>query len=412
MMSLPGYLKRIFLITVCCVALSGCLGTEVKTLGPATSGIVPADATNSDIFSISLAFRDMVNSPGTVSLQGQFNSPSANLVNVCGTTGTACNCLFYRSGTDASPVTSASIGISAQNNSASCVVPTADVGTTFQYVQLLSNVAANESTALINIATTLTLAQVLGTLPTSAVNGIFSYSCIQTFFEGQGVTPSQVSCTPDQALGIITAEYEFFIFRNQTTSDQPGGDIPFPADICGREDFLKIQCSGNTPILQYGFYNTNSGPFVVNVQMTRAPQAAAGDTNPLTLSYGFAGLPDSAGNCPVGLQAVRPWLAEPASIVQGSLQNATPIFSNPASSFINTGGELNSTIIAATIPAPFVVERQSNSTPCSAAAVGTVAAGDCTLATFNGEYAAETITYTGITPILCAIPSTLLGSLF
>ena len=105
---------------------------------------------------------------------------------------------------------------------------------------------------------------------------------------------------------MITATYSFYVFRSGVDSNSPGGDSAFPGDICKRNNFLKIQCTGNTPQLRYGFFKDNADPFVVGITMTSAPEGQNTTSN-----YGFAALPDSAGNCPTGLIKVRPWVAQP-----------------------------------------------------------------------------------------------------
>ena len=273
----------------------------------------------------------------------------------------------------------------------------------FQFVKLKRVDDATKNTGLINIKTVLVIEDVLGTtLVKTNVRGIFNYTCNRTFFEGEGVSSGQITCVAGQHLGVINATYNFYTFKSGVDSNVPGGDSAFPADICKRNSFLKIQCTGNTPNLRYGFYISRADPFVVGIQMTRAPEAAPGDTAPLTAIYGYAALPDSAGNCPTGLIKVRPWLAQPASIIPTG--PSCPAQGCP-SSFINTGNSLNNTVVEQVQPPNFIVNRSPNATPCDSA-------GDCTLATFAGTMQAESVAYVSLTPVVCAIPPSLLNGLF
>jgi hypothetical protein len=393
--------------------ISACnVGQGVKTLGSVSSA-TDTSSTNADAFAITLAYRDPSNDATTpnrvIALQGLQNLPSANLVKECGTTGTSCSCDFYQSSSDTSPVTSVTVGISLQNNSFSCSIPASITDAQLKANPNLYNLVklkrvnnTSRNTGLLTIKTTLTIEDVLGpNLVKTQVRGIFSYSCSRTFFEGQGVSASAISCVANQNLGVISASYNFYTYKSGVDSNTSGGDIPFTADICKRTNFLKIQCTGTLPVLHYGFYRTSASPFVVGITMTRAPEAGTGDTQPLTDTYGYAALPDSAGNCPIGLIKVRPWIAQPASIVPAS--GTCPTNGCPTS-FINTGN-LNNTVVEAAQPANFVVTRQPNQTACSAT-------GDCTNATFNGVQNAESVAYTSQTPVVCAIPPGLLSGLF
>ena len=245
------------------------------------------------------------------------------------------------------------------------------------------------------VRTTLLLEDVLGKLVKTKVRGIFRYSCERTFFEGEGVDANQITCVAGQHLGVINAKYSFYTFRSGEDSNLPGCDSAFASAICKRNSFLKYQCAGNAPDLRYGFYKDSAPPFVVGVSLTRAPE---GDN--LTGSYGYAALPDENGRCPLGLVKGRPWMAQPESILQGSLDG-----SNPPSSFINTNNSLANTVVETTEPEPFQVTRQPSLLPCD----GT---GDCASATFNGVSTAEMVRYSALTPVVCVIPPSLLTGIF
>jgi hypothetical protein len=379
------------------------MGTGVKTLGKKALGNSGTPASDADSFSITLAFRDSTNDTTTptrtVSLQGLRGIPSANLVNQCGATGNTCTCDFLQSSTDTNFKSASAVGISQQNNSFTCVIPTSVVNAdvkNIKFVRLRRTDVEAKNTGLISISTKLTIEDILGsTLSKTKVRGIFRYSCSRTFFEGEGVSAGQIQCVPSQRLGVISASYNFYTFRSGEDRNDPGGDSAFPSDICKLNSFLKIQCTGNAPDLRYGFYKDSAEPFVVKIQMTRAPEGEN-----LIADYGFAALPDSAGNCPMGLVKVRPFLAQPASIIQGSIGGT-----NPPSSFVNTNNSLNNTVIEQAAPANFLVLRQPNQTPCAAD-------GDCTRASFAGVQQVQSVAYSQLTPVVCAIPPDLLTGLF
>lgn len=390
------------------------VGQGIKTLGKKSEGGRGTPTTDSDSFSVTLAYRDPATDatiPGrVVSLQGVRALPSANLVNECGATGTQCTCEFFVGSSDTSADLAASVGISSQNNSFSCVIPAAitnaqiiaskgNASSEKIYVRLKRIDVSNKTTGLLLLKHSLTIEDVLGTsLSKTKVRGIFRYNCNRTFFEGEGVAASQITCAQGQHLGVIGASYNFYVFRSGEDSNESGGDTAFPADICGRNNFLKIQCTGNTPELRYAFYKESVEPFVVGITMTRAPEGEN-----LTASYGFAALPDSAGNCPTGLIKVRPWVAQPASIIPSG--NNCPADGCP-SSFINTGNALNNTVVEKDQPSNFIVTRQPNQTPCDAGS------GSCTGASFGGTIQAQSVAYTALTPVVCAIPVDLLTGLF
>jgi hypothetical protein len=414
----PRLLFIISALALGTLAITGCdVGQGVKKLGSIVNTGVDAGGTNADSFSVTFAYRDPATDASApnrnISIQGIRGLPSANLVNECGALGTSCACDFYRSSTDTAPVTSTTVGISSANNSYSCSIPTSISDATllatpnlFKLVKLRRIDDSSKNTGLVTIKNALLIEDVLGSsLVKTQVRGIFGYACTRTFFEGEGVSSAAISCVGNQHLGVITASYNFYTYRSSVDSNNQGGDAPFPGDVCKRLNFLKIQCTGNTPVLHYGFYRTSADPFVVGISMTRAPEAATGDTQPLTDTYGFAALPDSSGNCPTGLLKVRPWIAQPASIVPSA--GTCPANGCP-SSFINTGN-LNNTVVEAVQPANFIVSRAPNLNPCSNAPA---TLGDCTNATFNGVMQAESVTYTGQTPVVCAIPPGLLSGLF
>lgn len=402
---------KIALILVTAAALSSCksLGTGVKQLGVKSSSALSTSSTDADTFSLSLAYRNPTASTDALqrvfSVQGIRNVSAANLVRECGTTGSTCTCEFYSYDSVTQVYTllasaASSVGISEQNNSFSCVAPAsisdANIDANLVKYVKLKRTDNSKATGLLEVKTTLTLSDVLGSgLSTSKVRGIYSYSCTRTFFEGEGVSASQIQCVASQKLGVLYADYNFYTYKSPLDFNSQGGDTAFPSDICGRLEFTKIKCAGRTLDLRYGFYKEQVAPFTVAVTMTRAPE----DTS--SSIYGYAALPDTAGNCPMGLVKIRPWVAQPASIVQGTLEPLTP---SPPSSFINSGNTLNNTVVEEDTPSNFIVSRQKNAVICDAAT------GSCTGASFAGVTNAQSVAYVSFTPIICAIPEPLLAA--
>jgi hypothetical protein len=405
-----------FAIAALVLLCAGCvnLGTGVKTLGGGSNSLSPTNGSDSDVFAVSFAFRDSTNDTATpirvVNLQGVMGNSAASFAKQCGATGATCNCLFFRSSSDTSPATAVASGVSTQNNSLSCTIPgtipdaTIRGNATGMFVELARSDNAGVNTGLVSITTKLTIDDVLGpNLSSQNVRGIYRYSCTRTFFEGQGVAPTQITCVGGQQLGLINAAYNFYLYQSRVDNNMAnkGGDEPFPSDVCKITSFLKISCSNNSPQLRFGLYNASAAPYIVGISMTPAPSG----TNSASVNYGFAALPDSAGNCPMGLVKIRPFVAEPASIIKGALDNNGNAYPQP-SSFINTNNSLKDTVVEPSAPDNFLVNRSPNATPCAAD-------GTCnTSASFQGSYVAESIPYSALTPVVCAIPSSLVSGLF
>lgn len=400
----PKQLARIFLASF--ILLVGCnLGQEGKTVGTKSSTASTSNATNFDTFAVTMAYRNPSESTATlrrtVLAQGVTDSASAAFSNTCGSTATACTCYFYHTTSDSSPVTASTVGISTANNSISCVIPSSisDAQVDANYIthmKLVTTDSSNKNSGIIEIKNTLTITDVIGSsLSKTNVRAIYRYDCTRTFFEGEGVSPAGITCTASQRLGVINASYNYYIYHaNDTTSLNPETDTTFSSTICGRSDFLKTSCSGTSLNLRYGLYASQTGIFKVGVGFLSGPSGQS-------QTYGYAALPDTAGNCPTGLIKVRPYTAIPASIISGTAET-----NSPPSSFINTGGTLNNTVVETTAPSNFSVNRSKNSVVCDAAT------GDCSNATFQGFSTTQSVAYSASTPIICVIPASLLSGLY
>ena len=401
-------LRPLILFTATSLLLVSCLGSDVKTIGKKTIGGTGNGTTDSESFSITLAYRkDADPDDGRlVVLQGVRDLASASIANLCGSTGATCKCYFYKNSSDASPLTSVPPhGLSVGNNSFSCSIPGATDPDLYTKVRLKTT-DGKKSTGFLDIKNSLTLEDVIGDLDKSKVRGVLKYSCTRTFFEGEGVSPSAVDCPPDQRLGLITATYSFYLYNSQAGGNlsDKGSNTAYPDAICERQ-FNKLTCDG-APDLRWGLYAEKSGPFQVGITMTASPEGENA-----TGVYGFAALPDSAGNCPTGLIKIRPWEAQPQSIIEGSING-----SNPPSSFVNQNNSLNDRVVEVSQPAGLVVRRQANpdtpATRCAPAVSTNPSPGSCKNAVFGGVTTPQTVTYTPITPVVCAIPKDLLSGLF
>ncbi|MGZ3659698.1 MAG: hypothetical protein ACXVCK_06355 [Bdellovibrionota bacterium] len=335
----------------------------------------------------------------TVILQGLRDGSSSRFDAACGQGGARCECLFYFTGNEIAPLRGSSIGVSTPNNSLACLIPgSRETPDMVNFVQLHVR-TGGMLTGKLALKTALTLDDVLGAkLLKQNVRGIFRYTCDHTFFEGEGVSASQIACVPGQHLGVITATYSFYTYRSQLDGNFPSGDSAFPGSICERNNFLQTQCTGHTPELRYGFYRENTGPFVVAVSMTRGP---TGDN--LTSLYGYAAIPDEHSRCPIGLVKVRPWIAQPASMVPSGPhcpENGCP------TNFVNPNNSLGNTVVETAEPSAFLVTRKPNQVPCDAVS------GSCVNAAFGGASVAQSARYTAAAPEICVIPPALLNGLF
>jgi hypothetical protein len=400
-----------------CLAVSGCIGNAPKTVSKKSTIDPNATAvTDADSFSITFAYRDGSNAANrTVQLQG-VRSTSASLTDICGTSGTSCTCDFYQLNADgsvntASPTSAAAtVGISKDNNSFTCSISGAVAASNFAKVRLRT-IDGLKSTGFIDVSNSLTLQQVIGDISPKQINKVYKYTCSKTFFEGEGVSTSSITCDLQtlsiaQHLGLITAYYDYYLYTNQTSGFNASQfQSSFWPAICSRSanEFTIASCGASPQDLRYGLSNVAAGPFQIKVTLTRAPQQDSTNA-PLSAAYGYAASPDTSGNCPTGLVAARPYQARPASITTGSIDGT-----NPTSNFINIGdGTINNTVVETTAPANFQVQRQPSATACQ---LGGPTPGSCVGATFGGSSTVQSVAYSAMTPIICVIPKDLLSGI-
>lgn len=327
------------------------------------------------------------NEPGTseVVVQSMLKS---GLIETCGQGGCTCE---YTDPTMNVKFSNPVNRISTQHEALTCAIPIAP--RPFGKVQIKQG--DYDLTPAINISTTLSLEQVLHGLDSNRANRIYKYSCQRTFFEGEGVSPNAVSCVSGQRLGLISANYSFYLFDNQYDGNrgEKFTSSYFPG-ICGRPEaeFARFSCQSSVPDIRFGLYDRPAGIFHVKVYLSKAPEG----TN-LTRSYGFAAYPDAHGDCAPGLQRARAYVARPASITEGSINGY-----NPPSNFLNLGdGSLNDLVVDVAQPANFQVIRSPNTVRCADMT------GSCAGAQFGGMETVQNVTYEPMMPNVCVIPKAL-----
>ncbi len=348
---------------------------------------------------LEFAYRDAASADGrrVVILQGM-RDRSFQFASFCGTAGEKCECLLYRAAGDPAPLRSAGASMSVPSNTFACNIP-GDASTPDQIQLAAVRIRkAQLITEAQRIKTSLRLEEVLGLHAKDKVRGIFRHSCERTFFEGEGAQiDGSMQCPPSQRLGALLAKYNFYTYKSASDSNAPGGDVAYPSPICGRTDFLRVKCTGSTPSLRYGLYKEPTDLFPTLVSLRRAPQE--GTATP----YGYAAKPERNGLCPPGLVRIHTWVAQPASIVQGTLD---PIAPSPPSTFVNINNALNDSLLELAQPSSFLVLRQANQTRCHGVT------GDCSRATFGGRATAISAEYANYPTKLCVLPPNLLGGIF
>jgi hypothetical protein len=414
------------------LALVGCnLGTDPKTLGNKSKVTPPPASRDSDSFSIFLAYRKDVNPDNgrLVVVQGNRTLNTQNFVNLCGTQGSSCACDFYKNASDTAPRAAlTSVGFSQTYNSFSCTMGP-NIANPDEYTRVrIRTTDGKFSSGFVEIKTTLTLDDVLMGLDKKGIRGIYRYTCNTVFLEGEGVSSNGVECPvapavpAGQRLGLISYPRDYYVFKSQLENNfnLKTADEPYEGNICDKQ-LNRYICASSTPDLRFGFYfeadPTKRGPFQTSIQLAPNPTGAggggSGNNQQSATTDGFVALPDSQGNCPTGLLKVRPFTAQPQSIIEGSLGG------NPPSSFVNISNRLNNTILESnsmnadgkmvdsngTI-VTLDVNRQPNVTPCRSDT------GSCAAATFGGVTVVQQNSYSGFTPVVCVIPKELLTGLF
>lgn len=242
-------------------------------------------------------------------------------------------------------------------------------------------------------ATAAELTEIAG-LPKSEIHTIYHYSCQRTMLEGEGISQFDAACPASQRLGLIHARYSYYLYNGQGGGNlnEKGTDTPYESPICERQ-ILKLRCGG-TPQVSFGLSSKRQGIYQAGVTLTPSPQGES-----RSRVYGWAALPDRTGNCPQGLVKIRPWMAQPQSIIEGSIDGT-----NPASSFINENNSLSDTRVEAEQPSPMAVIRNANNRRCAPVHSINPVPGSCENATFLPDSVVQRVEYTALSPVVCAIP--------
>jgi hypothetical protein len=332
-----------------------------------------------------------------------FQGGDTSLENFCGPAASKCTCKFFRNDGDKNPMFTHNLGFSRRNNNISCQIPGITDPDDVRFVRLEQRDNSRVASEKLEVRTTLSLKDVIGSLDQSFVRGVYRYGCTRTFFEGEGASSHSLDCPAGQRLGLITAKYSFYLYNSQRGGNmsEKGGDTAYENPLCERS-FLKLTCSDNYPDLRWGLYAQRTGPFQVGITMTANPEGENA-----VQAYGFAALPDETGNCPTGLVKIRPWEAQPQSIIAGSIDGK-----NPPSSFMNQNNNLNDRTVEEHQPMSFTVLRRENKVRCAEANSADPAPGSCRNAEFETPKEVQNVPYFALSPVVCAIPKHLMSGLF
>ena len=416
------------LITCTAFILVSCMAPKTGSIyhvASNTSSSVVSNLPPPVNISAAYAYRDVSSSSlaRTVIFQGVVVSGTPDLSAQCLSTGANCNCAFYMNTSDTNPVINTSVTFNALNNTIRCDIPGAYSAGNYSYMKLITkdNTSSSDFTT---ISTSLSLQNILSgmgqSLSAGNVNGIYQYACRRVFVEGDGVSGNSVSCVGNQRLGIINAEYNYYLYKNPSQNNLSAQPtiVNFASKICNYPDQTKYTCNYNSPTLKFGLYSTAAGPFSIPISFPATPDTASAQ-------YGYAAPMDSSGNCPAGLVKARVYTAQPASINANTISdnncNAGTI-NNPPSNFVNNSGSLNNTVIDVTQPGNFTVYRQPN-TNCSeptgvcsnvatnwtdSSGQNAYMIGNCQNAKLQGASTQQSVSYSTTSNDVCVLPSAIL----
>ena len=348
-----------------------------------------------------------------VSVQGSRSENLVHLRHYCGDSGTGCRCEFSMENSQIPTRLTAISKLSLSNNAINCSLPS-DLEAMHPRLVSIIEEKNGRKTIPLDILNSLTLSQILGaTIEPETIRGIYQYNCNRNFFEGDGVSVNNVSCMPNQRLGLIQAAYGFYLHKSKRDSNfgSKPNDIFYPSSICGFTNSLKYSCD-NKPDLRYGLASRAQSVISVAISLTSKPE---GGLESMNIS-GYGALPDESGNCPIGLVKIRPYVAEPASILANQFSDSNCMIGtipNPPSNFINEGS-LNNILVDVLPPNEFTVTRKPNTNcsfptgVCAPRGVNGVGVGDCSEAKFAPAFVQASYKYTALKPIICAIPKEVL----
>lgn len=386
--------KISLLLILLAITGSGCLGTNAKKFGGATTGTTSPATDTTDNIVVEFALRDTSSTTTTrsVVIQARSTASSNLFANICGADATKCTCSFYDQNAMTTAITGENLVLNSELNILSCNIPSsvADASLTdIQFVRI-TDTTGKINSPQVRIKNALTLPEIIGTLPQAQIRRVYAYSCARTFLEGSGVSAAGISCPDGMQLAFLGAQYYYYLFQqvdlSQTNFSEKPTDIYYGNNqaICGVR-ILQISCS-QTNVLKFGLSATQTAVFSQPIALVSSPTAQS------SVTVGYAASTDSNVNCPPGLVKIRPYQAVPSTYSGG--------FSN----FVNGDGKLNDYQIdtATATVADFALVRIAPSGTCSG--------GVCPAPT-GAPSTVQTAPHSALGPVLCALPASLISGI-
>lgn len=214
----------------------------------------------------------------------------------------------------------------------------------------------------------------------SNLRGIHSYQCSFNFLTGSGVTDDTIACLDGMYLGLLSANYEFYLHSDAENGEnnftQHGGTHFYSQRICGL-DIARYSCAPVNSAPDFYVAVTPSQKMPVALSFTAAPSTGAAH-------YGYAAAVNEMGECPEGMVHLKISQAVPAS------------YTSSGSNFINIDGSKNDMKVSTrNFLENFLVMHTENSSPC--------AGGICPVPNGNRRIV-QSVDYQLLAPTLCVIP--------
>jgi len=181
---------------------------------------------------------------------------------------------------------------------------TGPAASTKLYVKLKRTDDTTKNTGLIQLKTSLTIEMCSHHIEQNTGAGIYKYECNRTFFRGRGsFRQATVTAWQNQKLGVMAPSTTFIPTAAGWTAIPAEATLAFPADICQRNNFLKIPIARAIRPICVGSTWKSADPACVGITMGRALRKAR-TSRPLTA------LPRSRQRrkLPLGLVKVRPYV--------------------------------------------------------------------------------------------------------
>jgi hypothetical protein len=192
------------------------------------------------------------------------------------------------------------------------------------------------------------LAPAHGSIPRE-ISTIYSYQCVRTFIEGEGVRAGSIRCPAYQQLGLIqtTATNYLFASRSENNFDEKLRSKAYPAPVCGLA-LPQLSCADQPLRTEFGLSRHYEGIFRIAVAISPTQSGTS-------RIYGYASSLNRDGSCPAPLVKANILVARPETIDY-------PL----PSSFVNHQGKLNEQIIKVEgEPLPhYLMHRQASAAPC------------------------------------------------